>query len=78
MAPATDALEIAIMERKPCMKNSSALNWNMANAVATTDSAGNRRLDKDKAVFRIDGAVALAMAMRARDRGRVPVFCQRP
>ena len=34
------------------------------------DPAGNRKLDKGKARFRIDGAVALAMAMglRARDR----------
>jgi phage terminase large subunit-like protein len=34
------------------------------------DPAGNRKLDKDKARFRIDGAVALAMAvgLKARDR----------
>jgi hypothetical protein len=30
------------------------LTWNMANAVATMDPAGNRKLDKDKARFRID------------------------
>jgi hypothetical protein len=32
---------------------------------------GNRKLDKERTVCRIDGAVALAMAMglRARDRG---------
>jgi phage terminase large subunit-like protein len=35
----------------------------MANAVATMDPAGNRKIDKDKARFRIDGAVALAMLM---------------
>jgi phage terminase large subunit-like protein len=52
------------------------LNWNLANAVATTDPAGNRKLDKDKATFRIDGAVALAMVLglRARDRGGVVHF----
>ena len=35
------------------------------------DPAGNRKIDKDKVRFRIDGAVALAMLMglRARDRG---------
>ena len=34
------------------------------------DPAGNRKIDKDKVRFRIDGAVALAMLMglRARDR----------
>ena len=42
------------------------------NAIATTDPAGNRKLDKDKARFRIDGAVALAMliGLRSRDRQR--------
>ena len=53
IAPAIDALEIAIMERKLVHENSPVLNWNVANAVATTDSAGNRKLDKDKAVFRM-------------------------
>ena len=35
------------------------------------DPAGNRKIDKDKVRFRIDGAVALAMltGLRARDRG---------
>jgi phage terminase large subunit-like protein len=76
MGPAIDALEHAIIERKLAHESSPVLNWNMANAVATTDPAGNRKLDKDKATFRIDGAVALAMVMglRARDRGRVVQF----
>jgi hypothetical protein len=54
---------------------SPVLNWNVSNAVAVTDPAGNRKLDKDKATFRIDGAVTLAMCLglRARDRGRVPM-----
>jgi phage terminase large subunit-like protein len=46
------------------------LNWNIANAVVNLDGAGNRKLDKDKARFRIDGAVALAMAMGLRARAR--------
>jgi phage terminase large subunit-like protein len=33
-----------------------------ANAVAVSDPAGNRKLDKHKATGRIDGLVALAMA----------------
>ena len=34
------------------------------------DPAGNRKIDKDKARFRIDGAVALAMlcGLKSRDR----------
>jgi phage terminase large subunit-like protein len=33
-----------------------------ANAVATRDEAGNRKLDKRKATGRIDGITALTMA----------------
>ena len=47
MAPAIDAPEIAIIERKLVHENSPLLNWNLANAVARTDPAGNRKLDKE-------------------------------
>jgi phage terminase large subunit-like protein len=75
MGPAIDALELAIVEEKLVHPNNPALNWNVANAVATMDPAGNRKLDKDKARFRIDGAVALAMMMglRSRDRTAAPI-----
>ena len=36
-----------------------------ANATTVRDPAGNRKLDKSKATGRIDGMVALAMAMGA-------------
>lgn len=70
MAPAIDALEIAVVERKLVHPSSQVLNWNVGNAVSVMDPSGNRKIDKDKARFRIDGAVALAMAMglKARDR----------
>jgi phage terminase large subunit-like protein len=70
MAPAIDALEFAVIERKLKHPSSPVLNWNMANAVATMDPAGNRKIDKNKARFRIDGAVTLAMlcGMKSRDR----------
>jgi phage terminase large subunit-like protein len=70
MGPAIDALELAVIERKLVHPNNPVLNWNMANAVATMDPAGNRKLDKDKARFRIDGAVALAMMLGLRSRDR--------
>lgn len=75
MGPAIDALEIAVMERKLIHPGNPILNWNMANAVTVLDPAGNRKLDKDKSRFRIDGAVALAMLMglRARDRQAKPI-----
>jgi hypothetical protein len=37
--------------------------WNAASAVVTRDAAGNRKLDKSQG--RIDGLVALAMAVSA-------------
>ncbi|MCP3475102.1 terminase large subunit [Bradyrhizobium sp. CCGUVB1N3] len=75
MGPAIDALELTIIERRLKHPNNPILNWNMANAVATMDPAGNRKLDKDKARFRIDGAVALAMllGLRSRDRASRPI-----
>jgi phage terminase large subunit-like protein len=75
MGPSIDALEFCILERKLVHPNNPILNWNMANAVATMDPAGNRKLDKDKARFRIDGAQTLAMlcGLRARDRNVKPV-----
>ena len=69
MGPAIDALELAMIERKLIHPNNPILNWNMANAVAAMDPAGNRKIDKDKARFRIDGAVALAMLMGLRVAG---------
>jgi phage terminase large subunit-like protein len=75
MGPAIDALELALFEHRLAHASHPILNWNMSNAVANTDPAGNRKLDKDKARFRIDGAVALAMAMglRSRDRTARPI-----
>jgi phage terminase large subunit-like protein len=75
MGPAIDALEHVVIERQLIHPNNPILNWNMANAVATMDPAGNRKLDKDKARFRIDGAVALAMllGLRSRDRQQKPI-----
>jgi len=71
MAPAVDALEHAVVERGLVHDGNPVLNWCMANAIATTDPAGNRKLDKEKSIFRIDGAVALAMMMGLRQRDRL-------
>lgn len=70
MTPAIDALEQAVIDGTLVHPGNPALTWNIGNAVVRMDPAGGRRLDKDKARFRIDGAVALAMAMglKARDR----------
>ena len=75
MAPAIDALELEVLERTLVHSGNPVLTWNMANAVATLDPAGNRKIDKDQVRFRIDGAVALAMlcGLKARDRAVKPV-----
>lgn len=70
MSPAIDALETAILHDELTHPGNPVLTWNMANAVATMDPAGGRKLDKMKARFRIDGAVALAMALGLKARER--------
>ena len=71
MAPAVNALEAAVIERKLIHPNNLPLNWCIGNAMAVTDPSGNRKLDKSAVRFRIDAAQALTMAMglRASDRG---------
>ena len=61
MAPAIDALESAVVDRKLIHPNNPCLNWNMANAIAVMDPAGGRKLDKDKS------AVSDRRRGRARD-----------
>jgi phage terminase large subunit-like protein len=62
MSPALDALEADLL--KECVRHGGhpVLAMCAANAVAVSDAAGNRKLDKAKATGRIDGLVALAMA----------------
>jgi phage terminase large subunit-like protein len=69
MAPAIDALEVSVIERRFAHDGNPVLAFCFSNAVAVTDPAGNRKLDKSKTRFRIDGAVAAAMALglKARD-----------
>lgn len=70
MAPAIDALELDVVNRHLEQPSNPVLTWAMANAVATMDPAGNRKLDKDKARFRIDPAVALTMMVGLKSRDR--------
>jgi phage terminase large subunit-like protein len=73
MSPAIDALETAILHREMIQPNNPVLTWNMANAVSVMDPAGGRKLDKQKARFRIDGAQALTMAAGLKARDQRPV-----
>lgn len=68
MAPAVDALELSVIERRLVHPGNPVLTWNLSNAVVVSDPAGNRKLDKVKARFRIDGAVAAAMGIGLKAR----------
>lgn len=73
MGPAIEALEIACLDSSLQHPSNPVLTWNIANAVATTDPAGNRKFDKSMSRLRIDGAVALAMAIGLRAKHRKEV-----
>ncbi len=68
MSGAVDALEAELLNGRLAHGNHPVLTMCAANAVVTKDAAGNRKLDKHKATGRIDGLVALCMAMGAATR----------
>lgn len=63
MSPAVAAVEEAALQGTICHGGHPVLNMCVNNAVAVSDPAGNRKLDKARSTGRIDGIVALAMAM---------------
>lgn len=63
MSPAVDVLERHVAENLLQHSGNPVLNMCASNAVVTRDPAGSRKLDKSKAAGRIDGLVALAMAL---------------
>jgi phage terminase large subunit-like protein len=65
MSPALRALEGEILSGRLAHGAHPVLQMCAANAVVATDPAGNRKFEKAKASGRIDGMVALAMAIGA-------------
>jgi phage terminase large subunit-like protein len=65
MSPALRDLESLVLERKIRHGDHPVLNMCAANAIITSDPAGNRKLDKKRPSGRIDGMTALAMALAA-------------
>jgi len=63
MSPALRSLESLLLNEKLSHGMQPVLRMCAANAVAQQDPAGNRKLAKDKSSGRIDGMVALAMAV---------------
>lgn len=68
MSPSIDTLERVVFDKRLRHGGNPLLTWCIANAKTTADPAGNRKLDKSKSTGRIDGAVALAMALGAAHR----------
>jgi phage terminase large subunit-like protein len=68
MGPAVDSLEVAIIDRHLKHGGNPILSWNIANCVVETDAAGARKISKSKSTERVDGAVALAMAVGLHSR----------
>ena len=63
MTPALDVLEAELVAKNLLHGGHPILNMCSANAVAVSDPAGGRKLDKAKSTGRIDGMVSLAMAI---------------
>ena len=62
MSPAIKQIEKIALERK-FISDCEMLRWNINNVIITKDPAENVKFDKSKVKYRIDGAVALAMAL---------------
>lgn len=63
MSPALRELESRLLAKKLRHGNHPVLTMCAANATVVTDTAGNRKFTKAKSTGRIDGMVALAMAV---------------
>ena len=63
MSPPTKELMRIVLEHRLCHGGHPVLRWNMDNAYVRTDPAGNLKLDKEKSTEKVDGAVALVMAL---------------
>jgi phage terminase large subunit-like protein len=71
MTPAIEALEQAVLDQELTHPGNHCLTWNVSNTVVVPDPAGNRKLDKVKSKFRIDGGVALTILCGLKSRDRI-------
>ena len=63
MSPASKELMKLTLEKNIAHGGNPVLRWMLDNIYVKTDSAGNIKPDKEKSTERIDGAVALIMAL---------------
>lgn len=73
MSPALDTLEAELLNHRIAHGGHPVLTMCAANATTTKDPAGNRKLDKSRTTGRIDGMVALAMALGVSQTTDAPV-----
>ena len=63
MSPPTKELMKLVLEEKIAHGGHPVLRWMVDNVTVRTDPAGNVKMDKAKSTERIDGAVAMVMAL---------------
>jgi len=63
MSPPTKELMKLVLEQKIAHGGNEVLRWMMDNIFIKTDPAGNIKADKEKSTEKIDGAIALIMAL---------------
>ena len=63
MSPPTKELMRLVLEHRLAHGGHPVLRWNMDNAFVRTDPAGNLKIDKQTSTEKVDGAVALVMAL---------------
>jgi phage terminase large subunit-like protein len=83
MAPAVDEYERLMLNQQVRHDGNPVMTWCMANAVLMTDPAGNRKIAKERATGRVDGAVAAVMAIGTQmgeqaDEGDINDFLSNP
>ena len=52
-----------VLEKNLAHNGHPILRWNIDNVFVRTDPAGNLKIDKQKSTEKVDGAVALVMAL---------------
>jgi phage terminase large subunit-like protein len=78
MSPAVELLEEAILRRRLRIHRNPVLRWNISSVMLEQDPAGNRKFTKRKATGRIDGVVALAMAIAKLHSGNPTMIDYQP
>jgi phage terminase large subunit-like protein len=63
MSPACKEVERLVLHRRLLHDGSPTMRWCVANVAIAQDPAGNIKIDRAKAREKVDGAVALAMAV---------------